>query len=230
MGNGVEIWYRGEGVGVPRTTPGSTDPHDIGDGYYLTDNFESAKAYANLRAFDSADQRLFSVKINRSSLRILDLTNNRAWQEFVKPIEPLLRGGAPKNYGQILANFINANKIYLNQYDAVIGLDYLRGGKQMSILLKGGKPSPLEVSIRGRIQPLTSATFQDRMPMPPIELDDIPVRVGSPRTGFVEEGACRSGDHAGHYACPGGARNLDDQTDGEREDPGRPEGPRAQDC
>jgi hypothetical protein len=87
MSNGFETWYRGEGAGVARTTPGSTDPHDIGDGYYLTDSVEAAKGYAALRAPNHADQRVFSVKIDRSSLRILDLTNNPAWQAHVKPVE-----------------------------------------------------------------------------------------------------------------------------------------------
>jgi hypothetical protein len=145
MGNGSETWYRGEGVGVARTTPGSTDPHDIGDGYYLTDSVEAAKAYASLRAPNHADQRVFSVKVDRSSPRILDLTNNPAWQEHVKPVGAYIKL-ANKNYGQTFENFIKANKIDLRQYDAVIAPDHLRGGGHMSILLKGGKSSPLEAS------------------------------------------------------------------------------------
>ena len=188
MGNESETWYRGEGVGVARTTPGSTAPHDIGDGYYLADSVEAAKAYAMLRAPNHADQRVFSVKINRSSLRILDLTKDPAWQKHVKPVETYIKE-ANENYGRTFENFVKANKIDLSQYDAVIGPEYLRGGRQMSILLKGGKPSPLEVSIRGRLQPLTPAAIQARGRIPPIDLDDIPVRIASPKGEFMGRAA-----------------------------------------
>src|SRR6267154_18089 len=99
MGNGLETWYRGEGVGVRRTTPGSTAPHDVGDGYYLTDSGPAARAYAALRAPNPADQRIFSVSISRSSLRILDLTNNPAWQRHVKPVEAYIKQ-SNENYGR----------------------------------------------------------------------------------------------------------------------------------
>jgi hypothetical protein len=186
MGNGSETWYRGEGAGVARATPGSTAAHDIGDGYYLTDSVEAAKAYAALRAPNYADQRVFSVKIDRSSLRILDLTNNPAWQKHVKPVEASIKQ-ANENYGRTFESFVadKANKIDLGQYDAVIAPDYLRGGRQMSILLKGGKPAPLEASIRGRLQPLTPATIRVRARMPPIDLDEIPVRVVGAKGEFV---------------------------------------------
>lgn len=184
MGNGSEIWYRGEGVGVARATPGSTAAHDIGDGYYLTDSVEAAKAYAKLRAPNYNDQRVFSVRINRSSLRILDLTNDPAWQKHVKPVEAYIKQ-ANENYGRTFESFVKANKINLGQYDAVIAPDYVRGGRQMSILLKGGKPSPREVSIRSQLQPLTPAATRSRASMPPIELDDIPVRVAGPKGEFM---------------------------------------------
>ena len=38
---GVEIWYRGEGIGVPPSEPGKT-AHDLGDGMYLSDNEDIA--------------------------------------------------------------------------------------------------------------------------------------------------------------------------------------------
>src|SRR3954451_17564341 len=183
MGNDPETWYRGEGVGVARTTPGSTAAHDIGDGYYLTDSAEAARAYARLRAPNPADQRVFSVKINRSSLRILDLTNNPAWQKHVKPIEPYIKQ-ANENYGRAFESFVKANKIDLGQYDAVIGPDYVRGGRQMSILLKGGKPAPFEASVRAQLQPLTPATVRART-IPPIDLDEVPIRVVGPKSEFM---------------------------------------------
>jgi len=136
------------------------------------------------RAPNYADQRMFSVKINRSSLRVLDLTNNPAWQTHVKPVEAYIKQ-APQNYGQTFENFVKANKIDLGQFDAVIAPDYLRGGRQMSILLKSGKPAPLEVSIRSQLQPLTPATTRVRARMPPIALDDIPVRVVGPKGEFM---------------------------------------------
>jgi hypothetical protein len=152
-----EEWFRGEAIDVEPARPGSTPAHDIGDGMYLTDSERSARAYAQLRTTDRANQRIYSVKIDRSSLRVLDLTTDPRWQQHVKPVEQLLKlGTANENYGRTFQSFLRTYKIDLYQFDAVIGLDYVRGGRQLSILSKGGRPTQLHVKIRRQFVLLTA--------------------------------------------------------------------------
>lgn len=151
-----ETWYRGEGIGVAPATPGSTPDHDLGDGMYLTDKVESATEYAKLRAPDARSQRVWSADINRQSLRVLDLTSDSRWRASLPMLEPLIKS-ANENYGRIFKGFIQQNKINLSDFDAVVGLDYVRGGRQMVILFRGGKPSDLHLSIRKSFQPVSTA-------------------------------------------------------------------------
>ncbi len=147
-----ETWYRGEAVGVAPAAPGSTADHDIGDGMYMTDSKEIANKYAALRTNDPAARRVFSVKIDRSSFRVLDLRTDPRWQKDLKMVEPSIMR-ANENYGRVFRNFININKIDLNNYDAVIGRDYVRGGTQICILYRNGQPTLLHVSIRRAFHP-----------------------------------------------------------------------------
>lgn len=154
-----EIWFRGEGVDVAPARPGSTAPHDLGDGMYLTDNQKSAKAYAELRTTDPTRQRIYSVRIDPSSMRILDLTRDPRWAQFVKPVEQLLKtGNVNENYGRTFRNFLSHFKIDIARYDAVIGPDYVRGGRQMCVLHVNGKPSRIHVAIRKLFKPVVSRT------------------------------------------------------------------------
>lgn len=151
-----ETWYRGEGVGVKPTTPGSTSDHDLADGMYLADTKDSATKYAQLRASDPKAQRVFSVVISRASLRVLDLTTDPRWQKDLKIVEPYIRQ-ANENYGRVFKDFVKHNKIDLNQFDAVVGVDYLRGGRQMVILSRNGQPTLLHVTIRNAFKLLGTA-------------------------------------------------------------------------
>jgi hypothetical protein len=175
-----EIWYRGEAIGDVPASPGSTAPHDLGDGMYLTDSQRLAKAYAELRTTDPTKQRVYSVSIDRSSLRVLDLTKDLRWQQHVKPVEPILKtGNANEMYGRTFENFVRnpAYKIDLNNYNAVIGHDYVRGGKQICILYKNGKPTRLHVSVRRTFQPLTPSTTRVRSWAPHIKIRESGVRI-----------------------------------------------------
>lgn len=177
-----EVWYRGEVIGVTPSTPGSTPPHDLGDGMYLTDSEESAKEYAELRLKekglkDPSKRRVFSVKINRSSLRILDLTTDLRWQEHIKPVEPILRTGtANENYGRTFKNFVRIYKIDLNQYDAVIGYDYVRGGLQICILYKNGKPTRIHTAIRKMFKLIDPIAVRVQSSIPRINIRSKPVK------------------------------------------------------
>jgi hypothetical protein len=151
-----DLWFRGEAVGVAPIPPDKTADHDIGDGMYLTDRRASAVEYADLRATDPAARRVYSVEIDRSALRVLDLTTDARWQKDLRIVEPSIRA-ANVNYGRVFANFVKANAINLAEYDAVIGIDYIRGGRQMCVLYKNGQPSPLQTAIRSNFRPETIA-------------------------------------------------------------------------
>ncbi|HEY2015838.1 MAG TPA: hypothetical protein VGH38_20185 [Bryobacteraceae bacterium] len=181
-----ETWYRGEAVDDTPATPGSTAAHDLGDGMYLTDTQTSARAYAQLRSTDPDAQRVYAVSVDRSSLRVLDLTTDARWRQHVKPVEGLIKQ-ANENYGRTFESFVKAYKIDLAQYDAVIGMDYVRGGKQMCLLYKGGKPTQLHVRIRQTFRPMTTVTEEVRIPLPEIDFDVRPVRVRP--SGGLAEGA-----------------------------------------
>jgi hypothetical protein len=185
----TDTWFRGEAIDVAPATPGSTPPHDLGDGMYLTDSEASAHAYAELRTTNPNNRRVFSVQVDRSAMRVLDLTTDARWQQHVKPVEPILKTGtANENYGRTFENFVRVNKIDLSQYDAVIGHDYVRGGKQMCILHKGGTPSRLSLKIRGMFRLLSPVTTRVRSWMPRINLNTRAVRLSGLRGGMRTAG------------------------------------------
>jgi hypothetical protein len=120
---------------------------------YLTNTREGAVKYSELRTTDPAARRVYSVQIDLSKLRVLDLTKDPRWLKDLKVIEPHLKG-ANENYGRAFQNFLRVNKIDLNQYDVVIGADYQRGGTQMCVLDKNGAPTPLNAKLRKSFQPV----------------------------------------------------------------------------
>jgi hypothetical protein len=155
---GDETWFRGEAVGVTQT-PGKTNPHDFVDGMYLTDRADVAVRYAQDRSTDPNAQRVWSVGVNTSSLKILDLTTDPRWQQYLQP-DPRLPSveitfkQANENYGRVFKQFVEKENIDLQQYDAIIGLEYVRGGRQLCILNKNGRPSLLQAKLRSQFRPL----------------------------------------------------------------------------
>ncbi len=139
-----ETWFRGDIENAVRPGPGS-NLHDLGDGLYLTDNKQVAETYASTRASEGARRgtggvaRVRSVTFERASLgRVLDLTTDSRWLEYVrKPIagmtpEQMIKR-ANENYSRFFGQFVSSNKIDLSKYDAIIGPEYVRGGKQICI-------------------------------------------------------------------------------------------------
>jgi hypothetical protein len=155
-----EIWYRGEAVGVAQT-PGKTNPHDFADGMYLTDQVEVATQYAELRSSDPNARRVWSVPIDTQGLKVLDLTTDPRWQKFLRP-DPRLPDGevlikqANENYGRMFQSFVKKENIDLSQYDMVIGKEYVRGGRQLCVLQKNNKMSPLAERIRRVFRPVVT--------------------------------------------------------------------------
>src|SRR5262249_12190647 len=92
------------------------------------------------------------------------LTKDARWQKFMQPAAPGLPSNealikqANENYGRLFKTFIAKEKINLEEYDAIIGLEYVRGGKQLCILNKGGQPSLLQARLRSQFRPQASAS------------------------------------------------------------------------
>jgi hypothetical protein len=153
----AETWYRGEADGVTPSRPGG-DPHDFGDGLYFTSDVDVAKLYANTRANGNIQlTRVYEVDIDHAQLgRVLNLTNNQRWAEFMKeqvtlngPTNEQLIRMANENYGRFFQAFLQKEGINIRQYDSVIGPEFVRGGKQLSLLMKNGQPSRAAVDVRG---------------------------------------------------------------------------------
>lgn len=143
----AETWFRGEGAGVTPSAPGK-NLHDFGDGLYLTDTEDVAWQYAHTRAQgEYKNYKVFTAQIARSTLgNVLDLTTDRRWAEFMNHPDPMLLG---KNrlyyvkqqnelYGQFFTEFLKVNKISRSSFDAVIGPEYVRGGKQICVVSPKG--------------------------------------------------------------------------------------------
>ncbi len=136
-----EIWFRGEAEGVAPARAGGA-VHDFGDGLYLTDSPSVAETYAVTRAGDKPlTARLRSVAIESERLgRVLDLTQDIRWQTFLKsrgtpwsPTNEELIRQANENYSGLFDQFARINKIPIQDYDAIKGPEFVRGGTQICI-------------------------------------------------------------------------------------------------
>ncbi|MEZ5590061.1 MAG: hypothetical protein R3F53_04895 [Gammaproteobacteria bacterium] len=59
---------------------------------------------------------------------------------------------ANENYGRFFNTFVTQHKINLKQYNAIIGPEFVRGGKQLCILLKNGQQTLLHAQLRASYQ------------------------------------------------------------------------------
>jgi hypothetical protein len=168
-----ETWYRGEGVNVIPAKPGGV-ANDIGDGMYLTDKLEVAQQYAQERAPNPTDRRVYSVPVNRSGLRVLDLTSDPRWRKVLDtpiPSQPgltfegmLRKQPASEQYKNAFTGFLASSKISLANYDVVIGYEYRSGGRQMCILYKNGQGSPAQSRLRVLFVPIGSIVPTPKSP------------------------------------------------------------------
>ena len=157
-----ETWFRGEAAGGPVSTPGGSI-HDFGDGTYLTDRYDVAKMYASTRATDPSKQSVLTANIDPNSLgRILDLRSDPRWAQFFtgpggkQALDLIKTGRLNEIYGETFESFLKVNKIDRNKYDVIIGPEYVRGGNQLCIVHRNGKPTPLVDVIRALFKPVSS--------------------------------------------------------------------------
>jgi hypothetical protein len=163
---GDETWFRGEGVGTAPNEQGK-NLHDFGDGLYLSDKEDVALQYARLRAPGDNSWQVLEATIDRQSLgKVLDLTTDPRWQRFMT--QPMYPGTNSANlnksrlehvrmkyelYGQFFKEFQQAHNIDIKDFDAVVGPEYVRGGKQLCILNKNGFPTRVSARIRALFRP-----------------------------------------------------------------------------
>ena len=80
-------WYRGEGLNIEPAQPGKVT-HDFDDGVYFADTLAGAKPFAQ-RASDPAEQRLYQVKVDLDSIKVLNLSKDPRWTNYMKePVSP----------------------------------------------------------------------------------------------------------------------------------------------
>ncbi len=162
-----ETWYRGQSSSVPPSRPGGAI-HDFGDGVYLTSSKDVAQRYADTRVSQGGGQpQVFQIQIERTELgKVLDLNNDPRWTRFLRqPAIPGMANRTPEdlirmaneNYGRFFEQFVQQNNIRIQDYDAVVGPEFVRGGSQLCILNRNGQPSVLATRISARFQPIEPA-------------------------------------------------------------------------
>lgn len=157
-----EVWFRGEAIGGPVSKPGGSI-HDFGDGMYLTDRVDIAQVYASTRAAGQPDrQSVVAADINVAALRVLDLRTDTRWRSYFdgpggkQALDIIKTGRMNEFYGESFQDFLKANKIDRNQYDVIIGPEYVRGGNQLCVVYKDGQStSPLAQTIRNSFKPVS---------------------------------------------------------------------------
>jgi hypothetical protein len=171
-----ELWYRGTAIGVP---PARGEIHDLGDGTYYTDKLDVAYGFAGMRS--KSDEQVPYVmwgKVDPTTKgKVLDLTTGemkQAWDRFgerrLTPDSPTfheMRRMGGGSAGKMFNNFLAEQRLNLNDYDIVIGPNYIQGGRQMVVrtsaaadkiepLFVVGAPPKSLPSTNAPLQPLTT--------------------------------------------------------------------------
>jgi hypothetical protein len=125
----------------------STDIHDLGEGMYMTHDPDLAILYAQERRVDvqvtdpGAPGIVLRVEAEQGELgRVLDFYNDPAlradWEAFVsrQPLgDVVLQGGPAQIYNGHFQNWLRARGRSLNDFDVIIGPEYIRGGPQVCV-------------------------------------------------------------------------------------------------
>lgn len=155
-------WFRGESTQWSPPKAGA-NIHDFGDGLYFADTRAVAATYASTRCSkDGGDAQVFSAVFRSGELgRVLDLYGNQpvgknrtpireAWNTYLatplipgRPeLAPIVRIKAQNEaYHTFFQEFLRTHGLKLSDYDAVIGPEFVRGGKQLAILARGESSS-----------------------------------------------------------------------------------------
>lgn len=161
----AEVWFRGQSTTVSPSRPGG-DLHDFGDGLYFTDEIRVARTYADTRVLNGGGiPQILSLSIERSQLgSILNLSSDPRWKTYldtpVMPSGPNVQAIIQRQhelYGEYFGKFLKINSIDIRNYDAVIGPELVRGGQQLCIVDKGGRPTAIRLQIQRQLVELPRA-------------------------------------------------------------------------
>ena len=131
----VVIW-RGTTVRWKRGDPNMPpDLHDLSLGCYFTTDPNVAAQYAAMRGTADDPAIILTVNVAQEELgRVLDLVNGphaKRWNELVMQANP--KNLANERYNRLFMNFLDEIGQSLDNYDTIIGREYLRGGIQINI-------------------------------------------------------------------------------------------------
>ena len=105
--------------------------------------------------------RVYAMPLNMDELHVLDLTRDPNWSSYLPSLESF-REVSPSNNSSankiqhmkaLFREFLKKNSIDLNNYGAVIGPNFVYGGKQLCILYRNGKPSPIQAKVWSSARP-----------------------------------------------------------------------------
>src|SRR5262249_35767412 len=133
-------------------------------------------------------QAVLTATIDSGALgRVLDLRTDVRWKQFFeKPggretLEIIKSGRLNEVYGNTFENFLQAYKINRNEYDAIIGEEYVRGGVQLCIVHKNGLPTHLTAKVRALLKPVAIGPANPPAAAPPLAGGALPPLGGAPR-------------------------------------------------
>ena len=121
--------------------------HDLGDGTYWTYEMSQGVRFAQLRRAQvqsvepGAPGVVLRAEVHPAELgRVMDFYNNPAlrgeWEAFVRS-QPggryVLQGGPSEIYNGHLQNWLQSRGIRLQDFDVIVGPDYIHGGSQICI-------------------------------------------------------------------------------------------------
>jgi hypothetical protein len=134
------------------------DPHDFGDGLYLTFQQWLGEQYARLRSSDTGGRPVVyqGETTWRELGRILDLTSGqtkREWEGFLdseyvpgKTWRSIMPPANPnKNYWTVFSAFLEKTGRKLENYDTIVGPEYVRTGVQLCVRNPG-----IQQAVEGR--------------------------------------------------------------------------------
>ncbi len=126
---------------------GSSDIHDLGPGTYWSYEREQGVRFAQMRSSEAQRDEpgtvglLLQSEVAPSDLgRVFDFYNNptlrREWEAFVSR-QPggdfVLRGGSAQMYNAHFENWLSTRGMQLQNFDVIVGPDYIHGGSQVCI-------------------------------------------------------------------------------------------------
>ena len=141
-------WYRGQVAGGERSPPGGA-VHDFGDGVYIAATPELGGEYAALRSGSAKDfsraELLAGDPPEEAFFKTLDLTKDPRWAAHLasplSELDPdlgtfrdiLPPRGPNENYNGVFNSFLNKHGLRLQDYDSIIGEEFVRGGTQVCL-------------------------------------------------------------------------------------------------